>query len=164
MKNSHRRATPSHRVLVVDDHEDSRIVARIVLEHEGLEVMEADNGLDGVQRALEFLPDVVLMDIVLPEIDGLEVARRIRSHPHTGSMRIVAVTAIVREGIVEESLIAGCNAFLPKPYHIATLRNAVATQIAAAHGSPIRTVLHDFATYARASIKYRATKGQYHQI
>ena len=164
MQNAHRRPTPRHRILVVDDHHDSRTVARIVLEHEGLEVIEAEDGIEGVQKALELAPDVVLMDIVLPEIDGLHAARQIRSHPHTGAMRIVALTAIVREGIVEEALIAGCNAFLPKPYHIATLRHVVASQIAAAHGSAIKTVLHDFVTYARASIRYRATKGQYHQI
>jgi CheY-like chemotaxis protein len=165
MQNTHRRAPkPHHRVLVVDDHQDSRTVARIVLEHEGVEVMEAADGVEGVRKALEFLPDVVLMDIVLPEIDGLNAARQIRLHPQTGPMRIVALTAIVREGIAEEALIAGCNAFLPKPYHIATLRNVVAAQIAAANGSQLRTVLHDFVTYARASIRYRTTKGQYHQL
>ena len=119
---------PAH-ILVVDDHEDSRDVARMVLEHAGYEVSVAETGTEAFQLAVTAQPDLVLMDIVLPEIDGLEVSRRLRNHAVTRDMRIVAVTAVARGGIRDEALLAGCNAFLPKPYHVATLRTLVFEQL-----------------------------------
>ncbi len=136
------------------------MVARIVLEHDGHEVREADNGIDAVRCAIELAPDVILLDIVLPELDGISAAHRIRAHPTAGDTRIVAMTALDRDGISERVLIAGCNAFLLKPFSISTLRDVVREQLALAHAAAPFSVLRDFATYARASIRYRTTKGQ----
>jgi CheY-like chemotaxis protein len=117
------------RVLVVDDHEDSRTVTRMVLEHAGYDVTEATTGPEGLQRALEDQPDVALVDIVLPEFDGLELSRRIRANLGTREIRIVAVTALARSNIREASFLAGCDAFLAKPFHIAALRAVVFHQL-----------------------------------
>jgi CheY-like chemotaxis protein len=116
-------------ILVVDDHEDSRVVARMVLEHAGYEVSTASTGPEAFEAAIARQPDLILMDIVLPELDGLEVSRRLRSHPATRELRIIAVTALGRSTIREESLLAGCDAFLPKPYHVSTLRSVVFEQL-----------------------------------
>jgi CheY-like chemotaxis protein len=116
-------------ILVVDDHEDSRIVARMVLEHAGYVVSTAATGPEAFALAIARQPDLVLMDIVLPELDGIEVSRRLRMHPATKDMRIVAVTALGRSTIREESLLAGCDAFLSKPYHVAALRTIVFEQL-----------------------------------
>jgi len=116
-------------ILVVDDHEDSRVVARMVLEHAGYGVSVAANGPEALAMAISRQPDLVLMDIVLPGLDGLEVSRRLRMHPSTKDTRIVAVTALGRSTIREESLMAGCDAFLTKPYHVSTLRTVVFEQL-----------------------------------
>lgn len=116
-------------ILVVDDHEDSRVVARMVLEHAGYGVSVAATGSEAYTFAIARQPDLVLMDIVLPELDGLEVSRRLRQHPATKDTRIIAVTALGRATIREESLRAGCDAFLTKPYHVAALRAIVFEQL-----------------------------------
>jgi CheY-like chemotaxis protein len=149
------------RILIVDDHEDSRMVARIVLEHDGHEVFQAATGTEALRMACELLPDVILMDIVLPELDGLEASQRIRRHPKATHTRIVAMTALDRGTIYDEALLAGCNAFLPKPFHIAALRKVVHDQLHAASRLALISVLGDFATMAKASIRHRTTKGQY---
>jgi CheY-like chemotaxis protein len=127
-------------ILVVDDHEDSRVVARMVLEHAGYAVSVAATGPEALAMAISRKPDLVLMDIVLPEMDGLEVSRRLRMHPTTRDTRIVAVTALGR-AIREESLRAGCDAFLTKPYHVAALRSIVFEQLLYGRRQPSSTAL-----------------------
>ena len=125
------------RVLVVDDHDDSRTVARMVLEHAGYRVSEAATGPEGLQSALDEQPDVALVDIALPEFDGLELARRIRANTQTCETRIVAVSAMGREDLREASYLAGCDAFLAKPFYIATLRRVVCDQLREARNSSV---------------------------
>lgn len=117
------------RILVIDDHEDSRNVARLVLEHVGYRVSLASTGTEGLHRALEELPDLVLADLILPELDGLAVAERLRLHPATCDIRIIAVTADARPAARQDAFRAGCNDFLVKPFHIATLRSLVLEQL-----------------------------------
>lgn len=128
-------------ILVVDDHEDSRVVARMVLEHAGYAVSVAATGPEALALAITRQPDLVLMDIVLPGLDGLEVSRRLRMHPSTRDTRIVAVTALGRSTIREESLRAGCDAFLTKPYHVAALRTIVFEQLLYGRREPPRAAL-----------------------
>lgn len=116
-------------ILVIDDHEDSRNVARLVLEHAGYNVSLAATGAEGLHRALVELPDLVLADLILPELDGLAVAERLRLHPATCNVRIIAMTADARPSAREDALRAGCNEFLVKPFQLAALRSLVLEQL-----------------------------------
>jgi len=102
-------------VLVVDDHEDSRIIARLVLEAAGFRVREAASGVAGLSLAAALEPAVMLLDLILPEIDGWEVARRLRRDPATSSMGIIAVTALALCDDHARARNAGCDTVLIKP-------------------------------------------------
>ncbi len=102
-------------MLVVDDHADSRIVARVVLESAGFRVIEAATGDDGLRAALAARPMVVLLDMVLPGLDGWEVARQLREHPATCDTIVIAVTALAAPEDQDRALIAGCDEVLTKP-------------------------------------------------
>jgi CheY-like chemotaxis protein len=119
----------SARILVIDDHEDSRNIARLVLEHAGYRVTQAANGAEGLERAFRELPDLVLADLILPQVDGLAVAERLRLHPATSNVRIIAMTADARPAAREEALRAGCNDFLAKPFPLSALRSIVLEQL-----------------------------------
>jgi CheY-like chemotaxis protein len=88
-------------------------LVRKILQHHGYEVLEAEDGLSGVEQALREQPDLVLMDINLPDIDGLEATRRIKKqHP---ALRIIALTANAMYGDEERCLAAGCDGYISKP-------------------------------------------------
>jgi CheY-like chemotaxis protein len=123
------RTTASARILIVDDHDDSRVVTRLVLEHEGYTVYEATSGEEGLRVALDRQPDLALVDIVLPGFDGLELARRITAQRGANGPRIIAVSALGRPTLADEASRAGCDAFLAKPVHIAELRRLVHEQL-----------------------------------
>lgn len=108
-------ATTVPLVLVVDDHEDSRIIARLVLEAAGFRVREAANGAAGLSLAIALEPAVMLLDLILPEIDGWEVARRLRCDPATANMGIIAVTAQALRDDHVRARHAGCDTVLTKP-------------------------------------------------
>jgi two-component system cell cycle response regulator DivK len=157
-------------ILVVDDHEDSREVARTVLEYAGYTVSVAGTGTEALRLAANG-PDLVLLDIVLPEVDGLEVARRLRANPATSDLRIVAVTAMARSTVREIALLAGCNAFLCKPYPVRTLRTLVFEQLLLGRAQarrPSRTDVLLRKAAHREAVNWEAshriagpTKGQY---
>jgi len=102
-------------VLVVDDHEDSRIIARLVLEAAGFRVREAANGAMGLNLATALDPDVILLDLILPGVDGWEVARRLRCDPSTANIGIIAVTALALRDDHVRARHAGCDTVLTKP-------------------------------------------------
>jgi CheY-like chemotaxis protein len=102
-------------VLVVDDHEDSRIIARLVLEAAGFRVHEAASGVTGLSLATALEPAVMLLDLILPGIDGWEVARRLRRDPATTNMGIIAVTALALRDDHVRARHAGCDTVLTKP-------------------------------------------------
>ncbi|MGI9107648.1 MAG: response regulator [Pyrinomonadaceae bacterium] len=103
------------KVLVVEDFEDTRFLVRLELEKRGFSVIEASDGEQGIECALRERPDIILMDIGLPLIDGIEATRRIR---HDGSMRDVLIVALTAHHETEyraQALAAGCDAYLTKP-------------------------------------------------
>jgi len=108
-------ATAAPLVLVVDDHEDSRIIARLVLEAAGFRVREAANGVTGLSLATALEPSVMLLDLILPGIDGWEVARRLRRDPATTGIGIIAVTALAVRDDHVRARHAGCDTVLTKP-------------------------------------------------
>jgi len=111
------------KILYVEDNPDNMHLIQKVLTARGYEVYGALNGLDGVSMAEDLKPDMILLDINLPDIDGYEVARRIRKSRETSlqSVTIIAITANVLAGDAEKSLAAGCDAYMPKPINIPEL-------------------------------------------
>lgn len=102
-------------VLVVDDHEDSRTIARLVLESAGFRVAEARTGCEAIRLAFALRPVAVLLDLVLPELDGWEVAKRLRENDATSAAAIIALTAAVLPSDHERARLAGCDMVLTKP-------------------------------------------------
>jgi CheY-like chemotaxis protein len=105
----------THTVLLVEDNEDNRIVYATVLEHFGFHVLQACNGEDGVRLAQEARPDVVLMDISIPIIDGWSATSLIKADPRTAEIPVIALTAHALPEDREKSLAVGCDGYLAKP-------------------------------------------------
>lgn len=103
------------KILVVEDNEQNLYLMRFILEKNGYEVVTAQDGISGVKKALEEKPDLILMDLQLPEIDGYEAARRIKQIPEARDIPIVAVTSYAMVGNQKKALDAGCIGYIEKP-------------------------------------------------
>ena len=114
------------RVLLVDDHRDSRRMLGLMLELSGHQVLEAGDGRAAVSLATSERPDVAIVDISLPGIDGYEVARRIRAHPGTRDIVLIALTGYGHEEDLRCALEAGFDLHLVKPVESGRLADAVA--------------------------------------
>lgn len=112
-------------VLVADDHEDSRVIARLVLESAGFRVLEAKDGREALQIARAERPRAMLLDVVMPELTGWDVARELRSNVATAGMVIIVVTALAGAHDRERSFAAGCDDLLTKPVHPRALLEAL---------------------------------------
>jgi two-component system cell cycle response regulator DivK len=106
------------RILIVEDNEKNMKLVRDILRHNGHETVEAVNGLDGVRLALAESPDLVLMDILLPDIDGIEALRRIREARALDRVPVVAVSASVMPDDHQKILRSGFDAFVTKPINV----------------------------------------------
>ena len=104
------------RVLVVDDQVDNRTILRDLLGSVGIQVLEAENGAIGVQMAMNLQPDLILMDIQMPEMDGYEASRRIKAVPALAVVPIIAVTSYALSGDEDKARAAGCDDYVTKPY------------------------------------------------
>jgi len=104
------------RILVVEDQEDLREIARFALEGAGYEVIEAATGAEGIAKAEAEWPDLVLMDIQLPVLDGYQTTRRIKALPRMARTPIIAVSSFAMKGDEEKARAAGCDAYVTKPY------------------------------------------------
>jgi len=106
------------RVLLVEDQEDNRVLARKLLERAGFRVTEAVNGREALEQAAALKPDLILLDISLPEVDGLTVARALRATPDLQQLLVVALTAHAMDGDRAKALEAGCDEFMTKPIDV----------------------------------------------
>lgn len=106
----------SKRILVVEDQEDNRRILRDLLTSVGYDVLEALTGPEGVAMAETLRPDLILMDIQLPGLDGYEVTRRIKANPTLRPIPIVAVTSFALSGDDIKAYEAGCDGYVTKPY------------------------------------------------
>ena len=106
------------KVLYIEDNLTNRLLVLRVLTAEGHTVLEAGNGLDGLDIARRERPDLILIDINMPDLDGYEVAARLRALGEPGQVPIVAVTANVLRGDRERSLQAGCDGYIQKPLDV----------------------------------------------
>jgi len=107
------RKTPL--VLVVEDYQDAREMYTAYLQFSGYDVAEAGNGIEAIERTQELMPDIVLMDLALPRMDGWEATRRLKSDPRTRHIPVVALTGHALAGHAEGAREAGCDAFVTKP-------------------------------------------------
>lgn len=109
---------PSRKALVVDDQRANRLLLVNLLKPLGFEVMEASNGEEGVAKAGQFQPDIILMDLLMPVMDGFEATRSIRQHPKLTDVVIIATSASAFKQDQENSFAAGCNDFIAKPIQV----------------------------------------------
>jgi two-component system, cell cycle response regulator DivK len=106
----------SKRILVVEDTENNRRILNDLLTRSGFEVIEANDGEKGVAMASERKPDLILMDIQLPIVDGYEATRRIKSNPALREIPIIAVTSYALSGDEAKARAAGCDGYVAKPF------------------------------------------------
>jgi len=116
--------TPT-RILVVDDNEAGRMLACAVLQIEGFQVDSAGSAQEVLERLSVAHPDLILMDVQLPGLDGLSLTRQLRADPATAAITIVALTAHAMAGDREQALEAGCVGYIPKPIDTRTLGDQV---------------------------------------
>jgi two-component system cell cycle response regulator DivK len=102
-------------VLVVEDYEDAREMYAAYLKFSGYRVAEAANGVEALERTRELMPDIILMDLALPKMDGWEATRRLKADERTRHIPIVALTGHALAGFAEGARQAGCDAFVTKP-------------------------------------------------
>lgn len=105
----------SRRILLIEDNEQNRYLATFLLEQRGYHVTAEADGMTGVAFAAELRPDLILLDIQLPRMDGYAVARAIREIEHLRRTPIIAVTSYAMVGDREKCLSAGCNGYIEKP-------------------------------------------------
>ncbi len=109
---------PAPTVLYIEDDRQNRVLVRRVLEASGFSMIEAEDGKIGLKLAQEHIPDLILMDINLPEMDGYEVTARIRKMEDLARIPIVAMTANVMKGDREKTFAAGCDGYIQKPIDV----------------------------------------------
>lgn len=103
-------------ILYVEDNEFNRKIVRDLLAHTSYRLIEATDGEEGVAAALQGAPNLILMDIQLPKISGLDATRRLRADPRTAQTPIIAITSYALSGDEQRALDAGASAYLAKPY------------------------------------------------
>jgi two-component system cell cycle response regulator DivK len=112
-------------ILYVEDNEMNRKIVRDLLKRTKYQLVEAHDGEAGVAKALEIRPDLILMDIQLPKISGMEAMRRIRAEADTANIPIVAITSFALSGDEQKAKEAGATAYLAKPYSPFDLLNLI---------------------------------------
>jgi len=106
----------SKRVLIVDDEKNIVISLEFLLEQAGYQYEIARDGAEAIDMIGQFLPDLILLDVMMPQINGFEVCRRIRENPDWLSMKIIMLTAKGQEAEIEKGLALGANAYISKPF------------------------------------------------
>ncbi|MEO7969777.1 MAG: response regulator [bacterium] len=107
---------PRPTILVVDDFDDTRLLLRTWLQKRGYQVVEAENGNEAIAKARELEPDLIIMDVEMPELDGLSATRRIRALKDSTVLPIIAVSAYGADQFREQALAAGCNEYVSTPF------------------------------------------------
>lgn len=113
------------KILIVDDNQDSRELAVKVLKNRGYQIIEARDGEEALEKALAEKPDLILMDISIPKINGYEVTRRLKSQADFKATPIIALTAHAMKGDKEKALEAGCDGYISKPINVHELPDQI---------------------------------------
>ena len=117
------------RVLVIEDNIDNMDLVRFLLEQVGYEVLEARDGRTGLELAYQKRPDIILLDMSIPEVDGWKVAHQLKNDPQSKSICIIALTAHILPGDRKKALEAGCDGFISKPLDIPNFTGQVDTYL-----------------------------------
>jgi CheY-like chemotaxis protein len=117
------------KILYIEDNTDNRILIKRVLEAENYQVIEAENGRQGIEQAKTTHPDLILIDINLPDIDGYNVTKQLREIPYLAKTPILAITANVMKPDLERTIAAGCDGYIPKPVDVDLLPQQIAEYI-----------------------------------
>ena len=112
-------------IMVVEDYDDTRAMLKSILERKGFRVVEAVNGREAVERAASECPDLILMDLDLPILDGIEATNRIRQMGALCAVPIVAITAYPMSYTRVKAFAQGCNEYIPKPIELARLEEVL---------------------------------------
>jgi CheY-like chemotaxis protein len=112
-------------ILVVDDFDDTRLLLRTWLERKGFEVIEAENGIEAVLQAETKLPNLIIMDLEMPELDGLAATRKIRAVKELQKVPVLAVSAYGADQFREDALAAGCDEYVSTPFEPEALEKLI---------------------------------------
>lgn len=113
------------KILIVEDHADMRELLVWQIELMGFVALPAKNGKEGLEKAIVEKPDLILMDIMMPQMDGWEATRALRAHPDTKDIPILAATALFRDADLKACLEAGCTGYIVKPFTFQELQGRV---------------------------------------
>ena len=113
------------RILIIEDNEDNMYMIKFILEQNNLKVITAQTGSDGYEIALKEKPDLILMDIQLPDINGLEVTKLIRQSEISDLIPIIALSSYAMTGDKQKALDAGCAAYIEKPIDPETIMDSI---------------------------------------
>lgn len=125
-------------ILCVEDNPQNMRLVRKILTSAGYRVIEAEDGLSGIDMAVQHMPHLILMDVNLPDIDGLEAASRLKAMPAMTQVPVIALTANAMHGDRERCLAAGCDGYIPKPITKNELLNTVSHFLALSQASIAR--------------------------
>jgi two-component system cell cycle response regulator DivK len=123
------------KVLIVEDHADMRELLAWQIELMGYVPIPAKHGKEGVEKALAEKPHLILMDIMMPGMDGWEAARKVRANPETQDIPILAATALFRDSDLQNCLDAGCNGYIVKPFTFQELQGKLRELLPPSNGS-----------------------------
>lgn len=121
MDNTGIKKGSSPKILVVEDNQDNREMVVKVLKFNGYQVVEAVDGEEAIEKVKAEDPDLILLDIFLPKMDGYEATRRLKGDTSLRNIPIIALTAHAMKGSMEEALAAGCDGYIPKPIDVREL-------------------------------------------
>jgi CheY-like chemotaxis protein len=134
-------------VLVVEDYQDAREMYAAYLQFSGYRVAEATNGIEAIDKTLELMPDIILMDLALPKMDGWEATRRLKEDERTKHIPIVALTGHALAGHSDLAHQAGCDSFVTKPCLpdalVAEIKRMLAVRSGPTGGGPPHFLRHD---------------------
>jgi CheY-like chemotaxis protein len=123
-------APPTRTILVIEDYSDTRQLLSVLLRKNGYQVLEAEDGLEGFLKATGSKPDLIIMDLALPEMDGVEAARRIHDTPKLSHIPIIALSAYLTPDVERAVFNAGCVEMFPKPFDSGSLLECIQVTLA----------------------------------
>jgi len=131
MRENNHKSTPATTILVVEDFEDTRLLMKVWLSKKGYRIVEAVDGQKALEVALRELPDLIIMDVEMPGVDGLEATRNIRQHESLRDVPIFTVSAYAADQYRAAALEAGSNEYVSTPFDPETLEKLIASYLSA---------------------------------